>query len=247
MSLLLIRNQEDLSGLLVERFYLKLKDAVSSELSENWKVGVNFIIDDMISDVELNDSPDLAREEIWLQFFDNVCERMKIPEDWLQDIDRLSERELDWLLVDVLKEYQQKSPTLESRVRPERSGVSSLSQLEGLSVFLVHQFYLKLKRALLVELISNWRGIWTFDISEIRKSFRADNDDVEFPDDDEIEEDDEDDEPDWDKFLGVMRRRMEVQYASLEDYPLAFIDFMFLAMEAIEELQEEEESSTLES
>jgi hypothetical protein len=236
MSRLLIRNLDDLSGLLVERFYLKLKEAVSSELSENWKVGVNFIIDDMISDVESDDSPDLAREQIWMQFLlDGVCRRMEVPEEWLED--NLTLREFEWLVVDVFKEWQQKSSTVKARVRPVSPGDlpvdSTLAQLEGLSLLLIIQFYLQLKEAVSSELVENWQGKWTFDIDEIR-----DEDD----EDDEIEEIEEGEsvsQPDWCEFLGVMRRRMKVSDAPLEDYPLAFIKFEFLVRDAIEELQQE--------
>jgi hypothetical protein len=85
---------QGLSGLIIRRFFLQLKDAVFSELAENWKGGVGFKVD------EIN-------EESWLRFLDGVCRRMEMPDDWHEDLAVLGEFES--LVVDAVREFQRES------------------------------------------------------------------------------------------------------------------------------------------
>jgi hypothetical protein len=96
-----IRDQDGLVRLLVESIYLDLREAVSSESSEKWLDKRVFDVDGMIADVEADDSPDLAREETWCRFLEEVCERMGVSLDCLDDI--LTLHEFDSLVVDALR------------------------------------------------------------------------------------------------------------------------------------------------
>jgi hypothetical protein len=99
-----------------DRFYLQLKEAVSSELVENWNGKQDFNIDDLIAgfyegyEGHEGDEIESINEQNWGEFLWEMCQRMEVPTDRMDCM--LALGEFEWLVIDALNEYQQESSTV---------------------------------------------------------------------------------------------------------------------------------------
>jgi hypothetical protein len=102
---------QGLTLLLLERFVLQLKDAISSELVENedWRGKRDFNIDKVEYAFYTGHEMDSISEENWGEFLGAMCDRMGVPTDRGECMLALGEFEA--LLIDVLQEWPRKSST----------------------------------------------------------------------------------------------------------------------------------------
>jgi hypothetical protein len=84
-----------LGGLIARKFFLKLKEAVFSELVVNWDSTAKF-----------------RGKEDWYRFMVGVLEQMELSASWLEDL--AVREEFDSLVLDALQEFQR-----EARNEPE--------------------------------------------------------------------------------------------------------------------------------
>jgi hypothetical protein len=87
---------QGLGGLIARRFFLELKEAVFSELVNNWDGNAKF-----------------RGKEEWNRFVLGVLEQMELSDSWLKDL--AVREEFDSLVLDALKKFQRESSTVVDR------------------------------------------------------------------------------------------------------------------------------------
>jgi hypothetical protein len=114
-----IRGQRGLAGLIVDRFYLELKAAVSAELSEDrtlgWGFDINKIEEVVVAlntDGEM-DSTDRLHASHWCKLRDGVRRRLGVPNSWMFGKDASSLSEFDLLVIDALEELRSSSTVVD--------------------------------------------------------------------------------------------------------------------------------------